>query len=131
MARQKLSMSEKIRNQLALGKTPKEISKYLKCSTGLVYAVRSSDKKKSDKAIDLLVEVSRGRGNTDKSKAWKSAQISTSNSKTAENVRNDMLNALATKPGAIRYGDDVFVPKDYAVPKRNFVQRFFNWLCGG
>lgn len=122
MARQKLSMSEKIRNQLALGKTPKEISKYLKCSTGLVYAVRSADKKKSDKAIDMLVEVSRGRGNAEKPKTAKDYQ---------KEMQQAVLGTLAAKPGAIRYGDDVFVPKDYAVPKRNFVQRFFNWLCGG
>lgn len=101
MTKQKLSMSEKIRKQLDLGKTPKEISKYLKCSTGLVYAVRSSEKKKDEKHSEAV------------------------------KIQQDMLNALATKPGAIRYGDVVMVPKDYAEPKRNIVQRFFNWLCGG
>jgi hypothetical protein len=116
MARQKLSMSEKIRNQLALGKTPKEISKYLKCSTGLVYAVRSADKKKEEKV-------------------WKAASVSTSAKPVSAQIRADILDTIvANKPGAIRYGETVFVPdtpKDYAVPKRNIVQRFFNWICGG
>ena len=113
MARQKLSMSEKIRNQLALGKTPKEISKYLKCSVSLIYAVRSADKKKEEKV-------------------WKAASVST-NSKPVDNqIRSDILDTIvANRPGAIRYGDSVLVPKDYPTPKRNFVQRFFNWLCGG
>lgn len=103
MTKQKLSMSEKIRKQLDLGKTPKEISKYLKCSAGLVYAVRSADKKKEEKTSYAVKQ------------------------------RDDTLNALATKPGAVRYGDVVLVPKDYAeaTHKRNFVQRFFNWICGG
>lgn len=119
MARQKLSMSEKIRNQLALGKTPKEISKYLKCSTGLVYAVRSADKKK---VVKKQVKNMINGANAAMAKAGEEAR------------RQDILDTLAAKPGAIRYGDSVLVPntpKDYAVPKRNFVQRFFNWLCGG
>jgi len=49
MTKHKLSVSERIRKQLDLGKTPKEISKYLKCSTGLVYAVRAAEKKKEEK----------------------------------------------------------------------------------
>lgn len=127
MGRQKLSMSEKIRNQLALGKSAKEISKYLKCSTGLVYAVKSADKKKDEKI-------------------WNSAGVSTNKKplrveglslkQKQEQMCNDALNQLAlTKPGAIRYGDTVLVPtravdKIEFYRKPTFFQRVKNFFMG-
>jgi hypothetical protein len=117
MGRQKLSMSEKIRNQLALGKSAKEISKYLKCSTGLVYAVKSADKKKDEKI-------------------WKSASVSTSKKPVANQIRADILDTIvANKPGAIRYGDTVLVPtravdKIELYRKPTFFQRVKNFFMG-
>jgi hypothetical protein len=111
MTKQKLSVSERIRKQLDLGKTPKEISKYLKCSTGLVYAVRAAEKKKLE--------------------AVKPKVGYTSTKPILTQEQHDTLNTLTDKPGAIRYGNIVMVPKDYEAPKRNIIQRFFNWICGG
>ena len=121
----KQSVSERIRKMLAEGKSVKEISKRLKCSAGLVYQVRAYDKKKSDKI-------------------WATAQVSTSANKVkarpnnsfiktgeaARQMRENALNALAAKPGAIRYGETVFVPKDYPTPKQPLLTRIKNWFMG-
>lgn len=117
----KQSTSQRIREMLEQGYPVKVISKKLKCSPSLVYQVRAYDKKKS----------------TPKTKQWSSGVVTTSAKPTVKGLQKRqqeaVLGVLAAKPGSIRYGETVFVPKDYATaqPKRNVVQRFFNWLCGG
>lgn len=104
MTRQKLSVSERIRKQLDLGKSPKEISKYLKCSTGLVYAVRAAEKRKEEKAMhDHIACIE----------------------------QQNHMNIMAAKPGAVRYGDFALVTKESYTPQPSAFKRFTNWLFGG
>lgn len=123
----KKSVSERIRTLLAQGYSVKEISKKLKCSAGLVYQVRAYDKKK-EKSV----------------KRWESGVVTTSANKiksqpskgyiktgeAARKQRDDMLNALATRPGAIRYGDSVLIPLPHHHMKPTLWQRVKNFFTG-
>ena len=113
MAKQKMSVSEKIRKQLAQGKSVKEISKYLKCSPALVYQVRAYDKKKDEKL-------------------WKSAAVTTSSKpvKTAKDYQKEMQQARLGGIIEVKNYTDPWADVRPTPPKRNVVQRFFNWICG-
>lgn len=107
MARQ--TKSQKIRVLLTQGKTVKEIAKAVKCHPGLVYQVRSYDKRKAEKAKKPASK------KTVAKKDW--VLVTTSRSNEPIGIPRDVYEAHQ--------------PKDYPMPKRNIVQRFFNWLCGG
>lgn len=113
----KQSTSQRIRKLLAQGLTVKEISKRLKCSTGLVYQVRAYDKK-----ADI------------KTKQWKSGVVTTSAKPTVKDLQKRqqeaVLNQLARKPGAIRYGESVFIPLPHHHMKPTLWQRVKNFFTG-
>ena len=113
----KQSTSQRIRKMLAEGKSVKEISKKLKCSAGLVYQVRAYDKKAGIKT-----------------KQWKSGVVTTSAKPTAKALQKRqqeaVLGALASKPGAIRYGESVFIPLPHHHMKPTLWQRVKNFFTG-
>lgn len=105
----KQSKSQRIRTLLAQGKSVKEIVKTVKCHPGLVYQVKSYDKSKAKKAVKKTDMKARGY---EKAQVW-------------------VKTTPTTSQQPLRVHDTIKPPKDYAMPKRNVVQRFFNWLCGG
>lgn len=100
----KLTKSARIRKMLEQGKSVKQIVATLGVSAQMVYQIRSADKKKAapKKAA--------------KPQEW--VMVETSTSKEPIGIPKDV------------YADHM-PPLDYYQPKRNVVQRFFNWLCGG
>lgn len=132
MARQ--TKSQKIRVLLTQGKTVKEIAKAVKCPPGLVYQVRSYDKRKAEKAIvvpkGVLASVPKKPTVKDLQKAVVKAKTQKVIQEVAMRKMRDYENAwdmAALSASKVPLAQ----PKDYMMPKRNIVQRFFNWLCGG
>ena len=100
----KLTKSARIRKMLEQGKSVKQIVATLGVSAQMVYQIRSADKKKAapKKAV--------------RPQEW--VMVETSTSKEPIGIPKDVYYEHTQ-------------PKDYPMPKRNVVQRFFNWLCGG
>ena len=116
----KQSKSQRIRTLLAQGKSVKEIVKTVKCHPGLVYQVKSYDKSKAKKAVKKTDMKARGY---EKAQVWVKGVDSTSVTPVLDRTTGKQWGA-----GQIQV---MHQPKDYPMPKRNVVQRFFNWLCGG
>ena len=108
----KQTKSQRIRVLIAQGKTVKEIAKAVKCNPGLVYQVKAYDKRKEAKA---------------KKPAKKAVEMKT---RGYEPAQVWLKSGVSTSLTLLRVHDTT-QPKDYYQPKRNVVQRFFNWLCGG
>ena len=106
----KLTKSARIRKMLEQGKSVKQIVATLGVSAQMVYQIRSADKKKAKKPIIVPGSL---KGTQ---KDW--VMVETSTSKKPIGIPKDVY-------------DDHVPPLDYYQPKRNVVQRFFNWLCGG
>ena len=100
----KQSKSARIRKMLEQGKSVKQIAATVQCTPQMVYQIRSADKKKATpkKAV--------------KPQEW--VMVETMTSKEPIGISKDVYM-------------DHMPPLDYYQPKRNVVQRFFNWLCGG
>jgi len=113
----KQSTSQRIRKMLAQGYPVKVISKKLNCSTGLVYQVRAYDKK-----ADI------------KTKQGGSGVVTTSaksiDKELQKKQQEAMLDALAHNPGAIRYGEAVFVPVPRHYTKPSLWERVKSFFAG-
>ena len=113
----KQSTSQRIRKMLAQGYPVKVISKKLNCSTGLVYQVRAYDKKAGIKT-----------------KQWESGVVTTSAKPTVKDLQKRqqeaVLNQLARKPGAVRYGEAVFVPVPRHYTKPSLWERVKSFFAG-
>lgn len=106
----KQSKSARIRKLLDQGKSVKHIAATVKCTPALVYQVKAYDKKK---AAPKKVA---------KPQEW--VMVETSTSKEPIGIPKDVYYEHMQP-------NDHVPPLDYYQPKRNVVQRFFNWLCGG
>lgn len=109
MTKRSQSKSARIRKMLDQGKSVKQITALLHCHPQQVYQVRSDMKKAKQKAFQIDM-------------------MNKANTALAAHAQQEALNIMAAKPGAVRYGDIVMVPKDYVAQKPSLWQRVKQFL---